>query len=116
VGFSTATASSRLAVAGAVGVYFLFVPLWGAVRFPIQLYFGLSGGPSWLPVSGGQFLRFLTLLNPTGSFKILSNAFLSGSLFAGNDARVHVAAALMLLAWILVPPLLGLLRFEVADL
>jgi ABC-2 type transport system permease protein len=116
VGFSAATASSRLAVAGAVGIYFLFVPLWGAIRFPIQLYFGLSGGPSWLPVSGGQFLQFLTLLNPTGSFKIVSNAFLSGSLFTGSDARVHVAAALMLFAWILVPPLLGLLRFEVADL
>jgi ABC-2 type transport system permease protein len=116
VGFSSATASARLAVAGAVGIYFLFVPLWGAVRFPVQLYFGLSGGPSWLPVSGQQFVQFLTLLNPTGSFKTVSGAFLNGSLFTGEQARTHVAAAMMLLAWILVPPLLGLLRFETEDL
>jgi ABC-2 type transport system permease protein len=116
VGFSAAMSSTRLAVAGAVGVYFLFVPLWGAVRFPIQLYFGLSGGPSWLPVSGQQFVQFLTLLNPTGSFKTISGAFLNGSLFTGGEARIHVAAAAMLLAWLLVPPLLGLLRFESEDL
>ena len=67
-------------------------------------------------MSGQQFVQFLTLLNPTGSFKTISGAFLSGSLFTGGQARVHVAAAAMLIAWLLVPPLLGLLRFEGEDL
>ncbi len=116
VGFSAATASHRLAIAGAIGIYFLFVPLWGAVQFPLQLYLGLGGGPEWLPLTGQELLRMLRLLNPTGSFKIVSEAFLGGSLLQGDSARLHAAAGLMLLVWTLVPPLLGLVRFEEADL
>lgn len=116
VGFSSATASHRLAVAGAIGIYFLFVPLWGAVQFPLQLYFGMGGGPGWLPLTGTEVLRFLRLLNPTGSFKILSGAFLGDQLFASDVLRLHVAALSMLVTWLLVPPLLGYVRFENADL
>jgi ABC-2 type transport system permease protein len=115
VGFSTAASSARRAVAGAIGTYFLFVPLWGAVQLPLQLYLG-SGGPSWLPLTGQQALRMLRLINPTGSFKIVSNAFLQGSLYTGGDVNLQVSATLMLLVWILVPPLLGLLWFQDADL
>jgi len=116
VGFSAATSSHRLAIAGAIGVYFLFVPLWGAIQFPLQLYFGMGGAPGWLPVSGPDVLRFLRLLNPTGSFKILSSSFLAGELFASDVMRLHVAAVWMLLSWLLIPPLLGFYRFERADL
>ncbi|WP_251328924.1 ABC transporter permease subunit [Haloplanus pelagicus] len=116
VGFSAAASSSRRAVAGAIGIYFLFVPLWGAVRFPLQLYLGMGGGPSWLPLTGQQVLRMLTLINPTGSFKTVSNAFLQGGLFTQGDVNMQVSATLMLVLWILVPPLLGLLWFREADL
>lgn len=116
VGFSAAASSSRRAVAGAIGIYFLFVPLWGAVRFPLQLYLGMGGGPSWLPLTGQEVLRMLRLLNPTGSFKIVSNAFLQGSLYTGGQVNIQVSATLMLVLWILVPPLLGLLWFREADL
>ncbi|MFB6102414.1 MAG: ABC transporter permease subunit [Haloplanus sp.] len=116
VGFSAAASSSRRAVAGAVGIYFLFVPLWGAVRFPLQFYLGTGGAPSWLPLTGQQVLRMLTLLNPTGSFKTVSNAFLQGALYTKGDVNMQVSATLMLLVWILVPPLLGLLWFQEADL
>jgi ABC-2 type transport system permease protein len=116
VGFSAAASSSRRAVAGAIGIYFLFVPLWGAVRFPLQLYLGMGGGPSWLPLTGQQVLRMLRLINPTGSFKVVSNAFLQGSLYTGGQVNMHVSATLMLVLWILVPPLLGLLWFREADL
>ena len=116
VGFSAATASHRLAIAGAIGIYFLFVPLWGAVQFPLQLYFSFSGVPGWLPLSGQAIFRLLRLINPTGSFKILSSAFLSDSLFSGQSARIHISALSMLLAWLVVPPLLGYARFQSADL
>jgi ABC-2 type transport system permease protein len=115
VGFSTAASSSRRAIAGAIGIYFLFVPLWGAIRFPLQLYLS-GGGPSWLPLTGQQALRMLRLLNPTGSFKIVSNAFLQGGLYTQGSVNMQVSATLMLLVWILVPPLLGLLWFQEADL
>ncbi|SEA18820.1 ABC-2 type transport system permease protein [Haloplanus vescus] len=116
VGFSTAASSSRRAVGGAIGTYFLFVPLWGAVQLPLQLYLGMSGSPSWLPLTGQQVLRMLRLLNPTGSFKIVSNAFLQGALYTQGNVSMQVSATLMLLVWILVPPLLGLLWFQEADL
>ena len=120
VGFSAAMSSQRLAVAGAVGIYFLFVPLWGLIQFPLRLYFGLGGGPSWLPISGTSLLDFLQLLNPTGSFKIVVNAFMAGSLFASTQGvrsvDMQIAAIAMLIGWLLVPPLLGLWRFEQADL
>ncbi|WP_435126357.1 ABC transporter permease subunit [Halobaculum sp. D14] len=125
VGFSAALASNRLAIGGAVGLYFLFVPLWGAIQFPLRLYLGIGGTPSWLPVSGSSLLRFLKLVNPTGSFKIVSGEFVGGALLAGGAAgqgaggfamNTEIAAFAMLLAWLLVPPLLGLWRFEQADL
>ncbi|MFB6193990.1 MAG: ABC transporter permease, partial [Halobaculum sp.] len=81
VGFSAAVASNRLAIAGAIGIYFLFVPLWGAIQLPLQLYLGVGGAPGWLPISGQELLRALRILNPTGSFKILANEFVNGTLF-----------------------------------
>ncbi|WP_313692624.1 ABC transporter permease subunit [Halorarum halobium] len=120
VGFSAAMSSQRLAVGGAVGIYFLFVPLWGVIQFPLRLYLGVGGGPSWLPVSGTGLLNFLQLLNPTGSFKIVVNAFMAGSLFTSaqgvRPVDMQIAAVVMLVAWLLVPPLLGLWQFERADL
>ncbi len=116
VGFSAATSSNRLAILGAIAVYFIFVPLWGAVKLPLGLYFAFNGQPSWLPVSGQQLIQFLNLINPTGAFKIVSNAFLAGKLFTGNNVSYQVAAIVMLLGWLLLPPLLGLWKFQTDDL
>ncbi|WP_101298049.1 ABC transporter permease [Halegenticoccus soli] len=116
VGFSAAMSSQRLAIAGAIALYLLFVPLWGAAQFPLQLYLVLGGGPEWLPIAGEQLFRVLRLVNPTGSFKIVSGAFLNGGLFSGENASFHAAAAAVLLGWLSLPPLLGLWSFERADL
>ncbi|MFB6304779.1 MAG: ABC transporter permease [Haloferacaceae archaeon] len=116
VGFSASTSSHRLAIAGAIGIFFLFVVLLGAIQLPLQFYLSLNGTPEWLPLTGTELLRTIRLVNPTGSFKIITNGFLGGRLFTGDGARLQVSALLMLLVWTLLPPLLGLLRFEAADL
>ena len=121
VGFSAAVSSNRLAIAGAIGIYFLFVPLWGAVQLPLQFYLGVNGTPGWLPVAGQDLLRFLRIVNPTGSFKILANEFVGGTLFASAGEQRwqtggEIAALSALVVWILGPPLLGLVRFDDADL
>lgn len=114
VGWSAAAPSHRLAMAGAVGIYFLFVPLWGAVQMPLSFYLAFNGIPGWLPFTGNELMQFLRLLNPNGSFKVLSGAILGGG--SGSSTRMQVAAGSMLLSWLLVPPLLGYWRFEAADL
>jgi ABC-2 type transport system permease protein len=120
VGFSAAMNSQRLAIGGAIGIYFVFIPLWGVIQFPLQIALQLGGGtPAWLPLTGQEVFQTLQLLNPNGSFKIVVNSFMSGQLYsagARNPVRLQVAATLMLIVWILLPPLLGLLRFESVDL
>lgn len=116
VGFSASTSSNRLAILGAIAVYFIFIPLWGVVKLPLQLYFAFSGVPSWLPLSGTQIINFLTLINPTGAFKIVSSSFLAGQLFTGKNVSLQVAAVVMLFGWLLLPPLLGLWKFQTDDL
>jgi ABC-2 type transport system permease protein len=118
VGFSAAASSQRVAIAGAVGFYFLAVGLWGTIQIPLRflLLGGYPQGLGWIPLAPQDFLLLLRLVNPTGAFKILTQGFLGGALFAPDLRMLHVAALSMLVTWTLVPPLLGLWRFEAADL
>jgi ABC-2 type transport system permease protein len=121
VGFSAAAPSNTLAVAGAIGVYFLFGIVLGGIRSAIPFVLGLGGKPDWLPMEIADLQLLLQLINPNGAFKIVSSEFLSGALFAsgaeaGRQLSTEIAAISMLAAWILLPPLLGLLRFERQDL
>lgn len=115
VGFSAAMPSQRLALAGAFALYFVFVPLWGALQFPLQMAL-MGGTPGWLPLTAGQTMDLLTVINPNAGFKLLSNAFLSGELFAGQGASIQVSALSMLVFWLVVPPLVGYLVFDRRDL
>jgi ABC-2 type transport system permease protein len=117
VGASAAVESNRLAIAVAIGVFLVFVILLGGVRTSLG-FIGFLGSGS-LPLSADQISvvrRVLRLLNPAGAFKLLTSRPLGAELFAGENTRRKVSALLMLLAWVVVPPLLGLLRFEEADL
>lgn len=124
VGFSAAVGSGKLAVGGAIGVYFVFTVVFGGIRSALPFVLGIGGGPDWLPIPVGDLQLLMQLLNPSGAFKIVSSEFLAGNLFAqsvesGQQAfqlSTELAAVVMLAAWILLPPLLGLLRFESADL
>ena len=122
VGFSAASRSQRLAIAGAIVIYFVFVPLWGAIQFPLQLYLLGGGPPGWVPLNGGELFRAIRLFNPTGAFKLLTTAFLNGELFAATPPQgipprnLQLSALSMLLVWLLSPPLLGLWRLDREDL
>ncbi|XVH32777.1 ABC transporter permease [Haloferacaceae archaeon DSL9] len=115
VGFSAAVRSQRVALVGAIGLYFLFVPLWNIIQMPLQMYV-LTGGLSWLPIAGDTFLQLVRLLNPNTAFQLVSAALLYDQFLTGDAVRNQIAAIAMLLWWILAPPLFGYWRFERADL
>ncbi|WP_284012663.1 ABC transporter permease [Halobaculum litoreum] len=126
VGFSAAVDSQRIAVAGPVVVYLLSGPVWSVVQLPLQFFLAGQQFPGWLPLDSSGVFRLIRLVNPIESFKILTVEFVNGYLLAAGQAgteaagryavQVEVAALAMLAAWILLPPLLGLIRFEDADL
>ncbi|MFD1640490.1 ABC transporter permease subunit [Halohasta litorea] len=114
VGWSAAAPSQRVALGGAIGLYFLFVPFWEIIQFPLQI--AISALPEWVPVSGTAISNALFLSNPASAFRGLTNALLQGQLFAGETAGLQVAALSMLLFWLLAAPLVGLLVFQRRDL
>ncbi|MEF8781333.1 MAG: ABC transporter permease subunit [Haloferacaceae archaeon] len=112
VGFSAAATTQRRALAGAIGLYFLFVPLWNAATGGFLLLFAQF--PDWFPLErAGEAAE---LANPSTAFQLVTDGFLAGSLFAGETASLQVSAAAMLVVWLLTPPLLGALKFEREDL
>lgn len=118
VGFSAAAETQRRAIAGVIGFYFLFVALWGSIQLPLQ-FFVVGGYPQslqWIPLAPEELIRTLRLMNPTGSFKIIADAYLAGSLYDAATRSLHLSASLMVLLWIIAPPLFGLLRFQQRDL
>lgn len=116
VGVSAAVGSDRLAIAAAVGVYLVFVALLGALQGSLGLFATFVGWPEWMPLTVQQTTRVLRLVNPTGAFKIVTNRSLGTGLFGGEAVRLQLSGLAMLLAWVVIPPLLGLIRFEEADL
>lgn len=112
VGFSAAATTQRRALAGAIGLYFLFVPLWNAATGGFMLMFAQF--PGWFPLGRAQ--RAAELANPSTAFQLVTDGFLSESLFAGEMASLQVSAAAMLVVWLLAPPLLGSLKFQREDL
>lgn len=116
VGVSAAVGSDRLAIAAAVGVYLVFVALLGALQGSLGLFATFVGWPEWMPLTVQQTTRVLRLVNPTGAFKIVTNRSLGTGLFGGEAVRLQLSGLAMLLAWVVIPPLLGLIRFEELDL
>ena len=114
VGWSAAAPSQRVALAGAIGLYFVFVPFWDAIRFPLQ--FALQSLPEWVPVSATAVSNALFLINPASAFQGLTGALLRGQFLSGETAGLQVSAISMLLFWLLAAPLAGLFVFQRRDL
>jgi ABC-2 type transport system permease protein len=114
VGFSAAASTQRRALIGSVGIYVLFVLLWGAVTG--QFLNAASGVIDPLPVSQQQVSVFLRAANPTSAVELLSSAFLGGQLLSGQTVNQQISAVSMLVFWTIAPPLVGLWTFDAADL
>lgn len=116
---STVTTSGRLATAGAFGVFFLFVVVWGQLRGPLLLgleYLGLADGrlPAWA--------LFVYGLEPGLLYRRVLDGVFAGQgtgPYLGPDAAWYLGgwpALLLLLAWVPLPVVLGSRRFERTDL
>ena len=114
VGWSAAAPSQRIALAGAIGLYFVFVPFWDIIQVPLQI--ALLSLPEWVPVSASAISDALLLSNPNASFQFLTNALLQGQFLSGELASLQLSALSMLLFWLLAAPLVGLLIFQRRDL
>ena len=114
VGWSAAAPSQRIALGGAIGLYFLFVPFWGAIRFRLQR--ALASLPDWVPITAETAGNALFLSNPATAFRGLTNALLAGEFLSGETAGLQVSALSMLAFWFLAAPLVGLLFFNKRDL
>ena len=114
VGCSAAVATRQRALIAGVGVYALFVLLWGL--FTGRVVGAFSGPIEALPVSTAQIRTFLDAANPTSGIELLANAFLGDQLLSGESVNQQVSAVAMLVFWTLAPPLAGLLKFDRDDL
>ncbi|WP_418281390.1 ABC transporter permease subunit [Halorubrum sp. DTA98] len=114
VGCSAAASTQRRALIGGIGIYFLFVLFWSTLTG--QLLGAFDPVVERLPASTVQIQTFLETANPTTGVQVLTTAFLSDQLFAGETLNRQISAAAMLVFWALAPPLVGLLKFDRDDL
>ncbi len=114
VGCSAAASTQRRALIGGVGIYFVFVLLWGTLTGQLLGAFEFVIDP--LPISAIQVQTFLEVANPNSGVQVLANAFLGDQLLAGEGRNQQISAAAMLVFWTLAPPLAGLLKFDRDDL
>ncbi len=114
VGWSAAAPSQRIALGGAIGLYFLFVPFWNSIQFRLQM--AIASLPEWVPLSQEAVGNLLFLVNPSSAYSILTGELLAGEFLRGELASLQAAALAMLLFWLLAAPLAGLLCFERRDL
>lgn len=118
VGFSAAMRSASRALYGTVGLFVLFVFVWGFI--PLLLRFVLSGFALPDVMSRPDWAAFLSLLNPTTAY-----GHASAALFPALQRSISETVPfylqdwfgfVILAAWIVVPLGLGYYRFNTTDL
>jgi ABC-2 type transport system permease protein len=114
VGWSAAAPSQRIALGGAIGLYFLFVPFWEIIQIPLRV--ALGSLPEWVPLSATALNNALLIFNPASAVRGLTRALLTGQFLSGETAGLQVSAISMLLVWLLAAPLVGLFVFQRRDL
>ncbi|MCH7661735.1 MAG: ABC transporter permease subunit, partial [Euryarchaeota archaeon] len=134
VGVSAASGSRRQAMLGNVGLYVIFALFWGS--FAEGLVSLLDEYTSIGFKTLAQIQLATRLLNPTDAYQSIAAILWTGdalgarvALFGGFAAEIYADAlaplpayfsdpvvALVFLAWLVVPPVLGYLVFRNADL
>lgn len=119
VALSTLTASTRLATAGAFGVFFAFAVAWSLLPGPLFLGLEYLG---WATDRLPDWALFLHGAEPGMLYRRLLDAFVADvntGPYLGPDAPWYLggpAAAVLLVAWVVAPVAGGYLRFRVTDL
>lgn len=123
IGFSSSTKSDTIAIVGAIALVLLFTFLWNLFTIILSLLlnqFTELGQETLLDVLG-----FTNAINPSGAYSVVINDFLTegaqqaaaGPMGAASGFYTETwFAALVLLAWTVVPLALGYWRFENAEL
>ncbi|MDY6765465.1 MAG: ABC transporter permease subunit, partial [Halobacteria archaeon] len=130
VGLSASMKSKTKVIIAVLGffIFFVFPGLWGWILFGVLF---LATGN--LPIPGQNYPTwyvFFQRLTPNGAYSPVSNAFMDlgefeqqvdlSRLLSGTDTVPFYlsewVALIVLLIWIVVPVVLGYLRFKKADL
>lgn len=130
VGFSAMTSTRTRAMAPAVGVVILFgTPIWEGVIGAINLVADLGFDTTLDP----EILDLFRFVSPSAAYGRLFNRLVGPELTVGESGYTAFGTAipdvssapfylqdwfvlLLLVAWVVVPVVLGYLRFEAADL
>jgi ABC-2 type transport system permease protein len=112
VGISSSVASSTTAAITAFGAYILFSTFWNfvptAVRYVLNGFsFPIGAQPEWVFV--------WNQLNPLNAFRTAASA-ITGSPLSANFYHAIWFAILVLVGWFVLSTVIGVLRFERADL
>ena len=119
VGLSSLTASTSRALALAIGFIILFEFAWTAV--PLILVFVVNGFE--LPSEFPEWAEFMATLSPSAALSRAANGILSttgdlNGVQASSDAFYlqNEFGLVILLAWLLIPLVIGYVRFRGADI
>lgn len=119
IGFSAFMKSRKTALAGAIGLYMLFLLFWDIFLLLLQL---VSVGQE-LPESGlPEWIQFIGVLNPSTASGYAARALIPEfhvlTLFPESNAFYlqNQIGFLVLVLWIVVPLWIGYARFERTDL
>ena len=118
IGFSAAMRSTSWALLGVIGLFVLFVFVWGFIPLLLRFVFNGFAMPNLL--ARPDWAAFLSLLNPTVAYGYASAAlFPALPTLATENAPFYLQdwfGFVILAAWIVVPLVLGYYRFTTTDL
>jgi ABC-2 type transport system permease protein len=119
LGFSAGMKSRQWALSGAIGIYALLMLGWDALLYGLQLViYGAQPPAGGLP----EWFNLIGLLNPSTAFMFAVRAvipeYYSLTFYPQSDALYlqDSVGFVILLFWIIVPLVLGYLRFEKSDI
>jgi ABC-2 type transport system permease protein len=124
VGFSSLASTRSRAMAGAIGLFFLFQFIWDFV--PLGIYYVVEGHlPNMLGGGLPAWYFLVQFLSPKNAYSTLSTYLMNPDATTqvetvlGGDLPFYLDTPFLfviLLAWLVVPVTVGYLRFRNADL
>lgn len=109
VGISAGVRTRSRAAAAAVGVFFFFKFLWDTSAVPRGVVYAVTRDTDLLFDPPGWY-DYLVALGPNAAYSNVANGYLD------SFGNVEMFSAVVLVAWFVVPVVLGYLRFETTDI